>query len=189
MGGIWERVIRSVRRVLCGITKQQNLTDDSLYTLFSEAEYIVNSRPLTPVVLDASGDEPLTPNHLLLLRSGDHTCGKFTPDDKYVRKRWRHVQHLADQFWIRWKKEYLQTLQTRQKWQGVQPNFTRGDIVLMYDPTLPRGKWPLARVIETYSDDHGHVRQVLVQSQNKTFKRPISKLCKLLSENCSNATV
>ena len=143
MGGIWERVIRSLRRVLVAITDRQTLTDDLLSTLFSEAEYVVNSRPLTPVVLDASGDEPLTPNHLLLLRSGDHTVGKFAPTDNYVRKRWRQVQHLADNFWLRWKREYLQTLQTRQNWQGVQPNFAVGDIVLLHDANLPQenGQW------------------------------------------------
>ena len=70
MGGIWERVIRSLRRVLLAITDRQTLTGDLLSTWFSEAEYVVNSRLLTPVVLDASGDEPLT-------RSGDHAVGKL----------------------------------------------------------------------------------------------------------------
>ena len=135
-------------------------------------------------MLDASGDEPLTPNHLLLLRSGDHTVGKFATTDNYVRKRWRQVQHLADNFWLRWKREYLQTLQTRQKWQGVQPNFAVGDIVLLHDANLPRGKWPIGRVTETFSDDLGHVHQVLVRTQNGKFKRPISKLCRLFSEDC-----
>ena len=65
-----ERVIRSIRLSDgYGAATQQTLTDDSLATLLSEAEFIINSCPLIPVVLDASGDEPLTPNDLLRLRS------------------------------------------------------------------------------------------------------------------------
>ena len=74
-------MIHSLPRVLVAIADRQTLNGDVLSTLFSEAEYEVNSRPLTLVVLDASGDEPLTPNHLLLLRLGDHTVEKFAPMD------------------------------------------------------------------------------------------------------------
>jgi len=141
-GGIWERVIRSIKRVLCVLTAEQTLTDDALLTLFAEVEFIVNSRPLTPVLLDPTGEEPLTPNHLLILRSSaDHSTGIFTKEDNYVRKRWRQVQYLTEQFWSRWKREYLQTLQTRSKWQQPQANFEVGDIVLLYDDSEEDGHW------------------------------------------------
>ena len=179
MGGIWERVIRSIKRVLSAICSEQALTDDVLLTLFAEAEHIVNSRPLTPVVLDHEGGVPLSPNHLLLLRAEDHSIGTFNHRDNYVRRRWRQVQYLTDQFWLRWRKESLQTLQTRQKWQDVEPNFAVDDLVLVSDENSTRGKWPLGRVVQTFPDKFGHVRQVLVRTQNKTLKRSITKLCKL----------
>ena len=47
MGGVWERQIRMVRRVLSGLTREQLLTDESLYTLMTIAEEIVNNRPVT----------------------------------------------------------------------------------------------------------------------------------------------
>jgi len=49
MGGIWERLIRTVRSVLSGLLEDhaQQLDEESLRTLFTEAENIVNSRPLT----------------------------------------------------------------------------------------------------------------------------------------------
>ena len=126
----------------------------------------------------------MTPNHLLLMRSGDHTVGKFASTDNYVRKRWRQVQPLADNFWLRWRREYLQTLQTRQNWQGVQPNFAVGYIVLLHDTSLPQRNWSIGRVTGTFSDGLGYVRQVLVRTQNGKFKRPILNLCRLLSEDC-----
>ena len=52
---------------------------------------------------------------------------------------------------------YLQTMQSRQKWQVQQKNFAVDDVVLVYDEHTPRGKWPLGRVVETYPDKQGHV--------------------------------
>ena len=45
----------------------QTFTDDSLLIFFAKAEFIVNSKPLTSSMLDLTGEEPSTPNHLLML--------------------------------------------------------------------------------------------------------------------------
>ena len=68
-GGVWERQIRTVRKLLFALLKQQTLTDESLQTLLCEVESIINSRPLTKVSDDVNDLEALTPNHLLLLKS------------------------------------------------------------------------------------------------------------------------
>ncbi|XP_069122196.1 uncharacterized protein [Argopecten irradians] len=47
MGGVWERQIRSVRKVLNVILRNQVLDDERLDTVFCEAESIVNTRPTT----------------------------------------------------------------------------------------------------------------------------------------------
>ena len=67
MGGAWERMIRSVRRILTSLMTEQTLDDDQLHTFLLEAESILNSHPLTPITTDADGLEPLTPNQLLKL--------------------------------------------------------------------------------------------------------------------------
>ena len=78
------------------------------------------------------------------------------------RKRWRVVQNLADQFWSRWRKEYLGTLQSRQKWAKENKNSNIGDIVLIKDSDLfgARNNWPLARIGVVYPDDNGLVKSV-----------------------------
>ena len=48
--------------------KEQLLDDEGLNTLMCEVEAIVNGRPLTKLSDDPRDLEPLTPNHLLLLR-------------------------------------------------------------------------------------------------------------------------
>ena len=161
----------------------QTLTDDLLVILMTEAESIINSRPLTPILLDPDAEEPLTPNHLMMMQSSISPPSLFKGTDCYSQKRWRQVQYLADQFWLHFGREYLQTLQARQKWHKQEPNFSVNDLVLMYDENAPRGSWPLGKVVEVYPDSQGNVRQVLVRTKTQTFKRPISKLCRLKLES------
>ncbi|XP_030828101.1 uncharacterized protein LOC115919169 [Strongylocentrotus purpuratus] len=180
MGGAWERMIRSIRRILGSLLKQQLVNDETLTTLMTEVEAILNARPLTQLSLDPRDEEPLTPNHLLLLRKNPSLPpGTFTKEDSYLQRRWRQVQFLANQFWKRWIKEYLPLLQQRQKWTRVERNFQTDDLVLVADDSSPRGKWPLGKVTATYPDRHGRVRQVEVRVGSKYYKRPISKLCLL----------
>jgi hypothetical protein len=71
MGGSWERMIRTVRDALefVLISSGSQLDDEAFRTFMTEAECIVNSRPLTTNELsDPEMLEPLTPNHLLTLK-------------------------------------------------------------------------------------------------------------------------
>lgn len=67
-GGVWERLIRLVRKVLNSLLRTQNL-DEGLHTVLCEVEAIINSRPITKASTDPNDLEALTPNHLLLLKS------------------------------------------------------------------------------------------------------------------------
>ena len=96
-------------------------------------------------------------------------------------RRWRHVQYLADQFWKRWVKEYLPTLQLRQKWLETKRNLQTNDVVLVMDDSLPRNSWPLGRVVKTFPGKDGLVRSVEVKTATNVLVRPIDKLCLLES--------
>lgn len=177
-GGVWERCIRTVRKVMKAILNEQRLDDEGLVTLVCEAEAIVNGRPLTKVSDDPRDPEALTPSHLLLLRSGPTLPpGVFSKVDGYSRRRWRHVQYLADVFWRRWMREYLPSLQQRQKWSHADRNFAVGDVVLLLDETLPRGSWPLGRVLEVFpNQSDGLVRSVKLKTKSSILVRPIDKI-------------
>ena len=85
-GGVWERCICTVRKVLKALVKQQIL-DEGIITLMCEAESIVNSRPLTKVSGDFNDAEALL-NHLLLLRAAPSLPpGIFTKEECYGRRR------------------------------------------------------------------------------------------------------
>ena len=131
------------------LTKEQILDDEGLATLLCEVESIVNGRPVTKVSDDPRDMEVLTPNHLLLLRSGPSAPpGLFSKDEIYSRRRWRQVQYLADIFWRRWIKEYLLSLQERQKWNRPRRNFAVDDIVLVADLSCPQSCWPIGRILD-----------------------------------------
>jgi transposase InsO family protein len=181
-GGVWERMIRTVRKVLYSLLQRcpRNLDDEGLMTLFCEVEAIVNDRPITRVSSESSDAEALTPSQLLLLKPGpQYPGGLFSKEDVYSRRRWKQVQYLADSFWERWSKEYLVLLQERQKWFNPKKNIAVGDIVLIVD-SAPRSSWALGRVVEVEQDQHGLVRIAHVKTQTNVLRRPIHKLCMIL---------
>lgn len=68
MGVVWERVIlRSVRKILGVIPREQLVSGEALRTLMAEVEGILNGRPLTPNSDSSVDAEPLTSNNLLRL--------------------------------------------------------------------------------------------------------------------------
>ena len=52
-------------------------------------------------------------------------------------------------------KEYLSTLNTRNKWNEEKGNIAPGDVVLMVDPGNSRGHWPLSRIQEVFPGPDG----------------------------------
>ena len=62
-------MIRSVRKILTALTRDQTLNDEAFSTFLTEVEGILNSKLFVPIMFDDSTqNEPLTPNHLLLLQ-------------------------------------------------------------------------------------------------------------------------
>ena len=175
MGGAWERLIRTIRRVMLAVLDNTRLTDEILETVFCEIENIVNSRPLTKLSDDGNIDA-LTPNQLLILKKGHPILpGKFSEGDQY-RARWRHVQHLSSQFWRKWLKLYLPELHRRHKWSVSRDNLKSGDLVRIADENTDRGLWPLAVVKNVNLSRDGKVRSARVKSKSSEFVRPITKL-------------
>ena len=196
-GGLWERQIQTVKRVLHSTISlaQGRLDAPSMRTLLYEAMTIVNNRPLSVKHLNDPEIEPLTPNNLLTMKERHPLPppGSFVKEDLYLRKRWRRVQFLAEQFWSRWRREYLDSIAHRSKWLVPRRNVTCGDVVILKDDNLSRHEWPLGRVIETLKSRDGLVRRVRVQmasreldahgrrvSKVSILERPIQKIVVLL---------
>ena len=59
--GVWERCIRTVRKVLKAVLKEQLLGEEGLSTLMCEVEAILNSRPITKSSDNPDDFKALTP--------------------------------------------------------------------------------------------------------------------------------
>ena len=177
MGGAWERLVRSSKEIMYGLVKDQVLTDPQLYTLLTEVEMIINSRPLTHLSDDVDDYEPLTPNHILL---GYHRNWSSITDtselDLTSRKKWKQVQSLQAMFWSRWVKEFLPLLNKRHKSLGKSANLKEGQLVLIHQDDKKRRKWPLARITKTIPGRDGVVRVVEVKTKDGTYTRPATKI-------------
>ena len=178
-GGVWERVIRSVRRILTALAGERVLTDECLSTFVTEVERILNDRPISAVSSDSRDLKALTPNSLLL-----GNINPVVPPNVFIkaegyRNSWKLVHWLADEFRRRWLKFYLPQLQQRQKWLKPHRNLAPGDLVLVCDEQCRRGQWPKAIVEEVYPGDDGYVRVAKVKTASSAFKRDVRKLCLL----------
>ena len=188
-GGAWERQIGTIRRVLDAMFAElgsAQLTHELLVTLMAEVTAIVNARPIALVPTDVDEPQPLSPSMLLTMktRPAGTSPGVFVPTDLYARRRWRRVQYLADQFWLRWRREYLQSMQPRRKWSSPRQNLTDGDVVLMKEEGTHRNNWPIGRVMEAIQSEDGQVRKARVEinrdGKKKAFLRPVKELVVLV---------
>lgn len=90
------------------------------------------------------------------------------------------MQYLADQFLVRWRREFLPTLQERRKWARTEPNLTLGEVVIVVDEDAPRCRWPLGRMVAVYPSSDALVRGVRVRIGRSEDDRPILKLIRVV---------
>ena len=139
MVGIFESMVKQVKRALNTVINDQVLPEETLRTVLVEAEAILNSRPLTSVSDDPDDYEALTPNHFLIGRASPNSPpGHFEEREANSRKRWRMAQALADMVWRRWRKEHLPNLAVRPKWNKEQRNLKESDLILIKNDDAPR---------------------------------------------------
>lgn len=179
MGGAWERMVRSVKTALTAVLRERNPPEEVLYTLLTEVEHTVNSRPLTHISADPGDEEALTPNHFLIGRScGAAILGNFNDKELIGRPNWKTAQRLADHFWTRWLREYLPTLMPR-RLSGEDVTYHKGDIVIIADSSLPRNTWPRGVVEEVFPGPDGRIRIMNVRTKGGLMRRPASRLIKV----------
>ncbi|XP_043245891.1 uncharacterized protein LOC122393710 [Amphibalanus amphitrite] len=179
MGGVWEAMIATVKRALSVVLGKLLVTDEVLRTVITEVEAVVNSRPLTYVSTEVGSLEALTPNHLLLGRPLMQLPPDVTVDNPSHHRIWRQSQAPSAQFWKRWLREYVPNLVYRRKWTREDRNLTPGDLILLAEDGVPRGHWPLGRVIEVFPGRDGRVRSARVRVRGGIVHRPARKLCLL----------
>lgn len=69
------------------------INEEVLRTVFTEAEWIANSRPLTRNSSSINDDQPLTPSHILNIHPTVNLPPEMVDDsNKFTQKQWRQAQ-------------------------------------------------------------------------------------------------
>ena len=192
-GGLFERMVRSAKRCLKKIIGRAKLNYDELLTAVTEAEMIINSRPLTYISSD-DVEVPLTPAHFLMgrrtLSVPDSLLYQCEDDDdvtithEQLNKRMRHLNVVLNQFWKRWQREYLLELREAHRYSSGNSDASSavsiGDIVLVHDDK-PRGFWRLARIENVITGRDGQIRGAILRvasekGRSTTLQRPLQRL-------------
>lgn len=185
-GGFWERLIGTTKTALKKVLGQSLVDMETLNTIVTEVEMIMNDRPLTYTSTDIDDMEPLTPSHLLYGRNMkslpyprtelDESTKTITLNNSSLVKRKMRLCEIIQHFWKRWKNDYLTSLREFHKASGNNKQQIQvGDIVLVHDET-PRQTWKMAVVKELIRGNDGLVRAARIKTKNIDTTRPIVKL-------------
>ncbi|XP_049284724.1 uncharacterized protein LOC125764469 [Anopheles funestus] len=179
-GGLWEANIKVAKRLFKSTARGAQLNLIELQTLLHQISAILNSRPLTAIHASPWTIEALTPAHFLIARASFSIPATIQDDDTDgVKTRWKRVQKLAQQFWSRWRAEYLSQLRCNAKWTRRTPNVQVGQIVLVGYDNLPVGRWPLGVITKTYVGPDEMVRVADIRTNSGTYKRNVRLLAPL----------
>ncbi|XP_062557644.1 uncharacterized protein LOC134222513 [Armigeres subalbatus] len=177
-GGLWEAAVRSTKHHLLRVVGDSPVSPEDFTTLLAQVEACLNSRPLTPLSNDPNDLEPLTPAHFLI---GSSLQSIPEPDLSGLPINRLNVLQLTQRrlqdFWKRWRREYLCQLQARNKrWQSAV-RVEVGKLVVIKDENQPPMKWRMGRIINVHPGSDEIVRVVTLKTAAGIIKRPVEKLC------------
>ncbi len=188
MGGFYERMIGIVKSALRKTIKKKSLSQDQFYTILTEIENSVNSRPLCYVSGDIEDPEILTPRHFLTVNpiSDLPILESELDDPDYIPKpsnvtqileSWKRGQHLLQRFWESWSREYLiylkhdrhphETMKSGKITSQFIPKV--GEVVLICDRNQPRNLWNLGIIQSIYRGDDGEIRSCEIRHPNQKY--------------------
>ncbi|UYV80986.1 hypothetical protein LAZ67_19002378, partial [Cordylochernes scorpioides] len=147
-GGLWEANIKCLKGHLSKVIKSSLLNTKEFITLLCQVEACLNSRPLVELSPDPNDLRALTPGHFLIGSPLTEDPGLQNYERVDLRSRWNMVQGLRNSFWSRWTREYINSLQQRNKWRLSQDNLKPNQLVLIKEDNLPPLQWRLARILE-----------------------------------------
>ena len=156
VGSAWERMIRTIKQCLAKITGRKHLDYFEYFTVLTDIENTINSRPLT--YLNDDFLDVITPNSFLKFASGRSLLlTHVNQTDRSVTGRKELIDSLEkresmlEHFKQLWFDEYLLSLREHSG-DLHQTTWTDtikvGDVVLIQSPVKPRSQWQLGRVLE-----------------------------------------
>ncbi|XP_071579233.1 uncharacterized protein [Temnothorax nylanderi] len=175
-GGLWESGVRSFKTHLRRVVGDQILSIEEFTTVLAQIESVLNYRHLCPLSTDPLDLEVLSPGHFLTMEPLVSVPSlDLTPLSTNRLGQWQLVQD----FWRRWHKEYLNTLQQCPKWWTSANPLTVGSLVLIKDDNASPLRWKRGRVEALHLGSDGVPRVATVRVADGSILRPLVKLCPL----------
>nr|CAH7728997.1 unnamed protein product [Callosobruchus chinensis] len=88
------------------------------------------------------------------------------------------LQQSMQRFWSRWSSDYLNQLQTRNKWTTTS-NIKQGDLVLLIEDDTPPLHWKRGRIIQLHLSDDGLARTATILTARGNVTRAVQKVAVL----------
>ncbi|XP_036322049.1 uncharacterized protein LOC118736048 [Rhagoletis pomonella] len=115
-GGLCEAGIKQMNNHLKRTIGDAALTFVEFYTVLKQVKAVLNSRPISALSDDPTDLTALTPGHFLI---GKALIASPEPNllETNINRlsRWKQLQQMQQDFWARWRAEYLVGLQVRHK--------------------------------------------------------------------------
>lgn len=184
-GGLWESAVKCMKRHLLKVIGDSHMDYEHFNTVIMQVESILNSRPISPLSEDPNDLNVLTPGHFLIgekLNSLPEENVEAIPLNRL--DKFQIIQRITQSFWRRWSREYLHTLQQRNKWMLNDPKQLKpGLMVVLHEDNVAPLRWKMGRIIEVHQGKDNISRVVSVKTTNGILKRAFSKVCVLPLEN------
>ncbi|PIC44764.1 hypothetical protein B9Z55_005020 [Caenorhabditis nigoni] len=196
-GGIWERMVKTVKHAFLKSIKQRKLTMPELETVMYEVMAEINSRPLTRVEDGINCNHPIRPCDFvspqmkieLPLETVLEQTENFRPskEQQEVQTKMDTIRALkasvkaSEKTKEIWRTKYMAELRETHKKRMDQKRGSPvlpkiGQTVLVSDDLLRRKDWPTGRITELVKSSDGEVREVLVEMQSgKGFRTAIHR--------------
>lgn len=163
VGGFYERLIGCVKRAFEKILLSQVVPRNEFITLVTQAEAIVNSRPLCEA--PDGFNSAITPAHFLtgnnLIRASTPSAPRIMKNENVICVFSNFLQERTN-LWRRWRTEYLATLRNR-IWKPSLTNFKVNDLVYVHKYKTNEITWPIGIIRRIFPSSDGTVRLANVE--------------------------
>ncbi|EPB66646.1 hypothetical protein ANCCEY_14263 [Ancylostoma ceylanicum] len=203
-GGFYERLIKTVKGSMFKSIGRRILTMDQLFTLLTEVEACLNTRPLTHQEAELEDSlhsirpiDFIQKDMIIYLPLNnfeeDPNDPSYHPPSEAIQLNTRLQAQkalqsscaLTERYWRIWKNSYLTALREHHRrnmnnQRGCKRQPTLGEIVLITDSCQKRHQWRLGRIKYLVHSTDGNIREAEVfVGKNDTIRRPINQLIPL----------
>lgn len=186
-GGVYERIVSLTKTALYRCFRDLIFFGPIQFrTTLAEIENVINSRPLTYNSAEPN-PTPITPNDILRVKyvipeDHNHAPASSSAIRTQLQLSCKYIDEAVNQFWLRWKTEYLQFLRNRPACQQFKQKTNlktpkEGDVVIIAEHNQKRSRWKLGIISTLIISQDNCVRAAKVKiATGNTIIRPIQDL-------------